>query len=179
MFLIVLHHSMYHGSLTVSNATILAKGDLFTVSFLNSIAFGGKMGVYIFVLITGYFMIYSNISIKKIIKLWLPIFFWSILLTGVIGSITHRIAIGNIVRSFFPIVFNQYWFMTTFVFMYLLIPIMNSALNHMDMKFEILLIIMGLLIIFPGSHFYGTDVDIWLVKFCIAYCLGGLLGNTI
>lgn len=175
MFLIVIHHSMYHGALVASNATILAKGTPLTISLFNAIAFGGKMGVYIFVLITGYFMINSNISLKKVAKLWLPVFFWSVVLTIVVGSITHRLTIVDIIKCIFPIIFNQYWFMTTYIFMYLLIPIMNLALHHTNLKQEVLLVVLGLTIIFPGVHFYGTDVNILLIKFCIAYCLGAMI----
>lgn len=175
MFLIMLHHSIVHGVLTVSNTTILTRSTPLTISFFNAIAFGGKVGVYIFVLITGYFMIGSNISLKKIVKLWLPIFFWSVLLTIIIGSITSRLTISSIIKCIFPIIFNQYWFMTTYVFMYLLIPVMNIALSHMNIKQDIFLVTLGLVIIFPGDYFYGADVNIWLINFCIAYCIGGII----
>lgn len=175
MFLIVIHHSMYHGTLMVSNATILTKSTPLTISIFNALAFGGKMGVYIFVLITGYFMVNSNISLKKLVKLWLPIFFWSVLLTIIIGSVTHCLTLPIIIKCIFPIIFNQYWFMTTYIFMYLLIPIMNVMLKYINTKEEVLLVILGLVIIFPGVHIYGTDVNILLVKFCIAYCFGGMI----
>lgn len=176
MLLIVIHHSMFHGTLTVSNTTILTKGTPLTTSLFNAIAFGGKIGVYIFVLITGYFMVNSKISLKKVVKLWLPIFFWSVLLTIVVGSITHQLTVGGIVKSIFPIIFNQYWFMTTYVFMYLLIPEINVVLNHINIRQEVFLIILGLVIIFPSNHyFYGSYVDVWLINFCIAYCFGGII----
>lgn len=93
MFLIIVHHSMVHGALGVSLTTIMHKSNPLTVGLFNFIAISGKIGVYLFILITGYFMLYSKISVKKIVKLWLPIFFWSVALSLIFGGlITHKVS---------------------------------------------------------------------------------------
>lgn len=68
MLLIVLHHSMIHGTLTTPGKVVLDTGNPFTFGIYNFLAFGGKVGVYIFVLITGYFMINSKIAGVPVIK---------------------------------------------------------------------------------------------------------------
>lgn len=68
MYLIVLHHAVFHGILTVSPVEQLRYPLTVTLSII--LEMGGKIGVFIFVLITGYFMINSKISIGKILK-WL------------------------------------------------------------------------------------------------------------
>ena len=131
MFLIVLHHSIIHGVFAVGiNNEINYPVNTIVSTILGM---GGRIGVYLFVLVTGYFMIYSHITLAKIIKLWLPIFFWSILLYSFVGiMINNEFSIKNTITSFFPIIFNQYWFMTVYVFMYCLIPFngMPVAFKH-------------------------------------------------
>lgn len=61
MFCIVLGHSMTHGVLINSSVGLSATNFL----IFRFLAYSGKIGVYLFILITGYFMIYSTISIKK------------------------------------------------------------------------------------------------------------------
>lgn len=176
MFLIIVHHSVVHGALSGSATTIMSKSNPLTVGLFNFIAIGGKIGVYLFVLITGYFMLHSKISFKKIIKLWLPIFFWSVLLTLICGGvITHELNVSNFIESAFPIIFNQYWFMSAYVFMYFLVPLLNKMLLSIDTKEEILLVLVGIAVIFPSTHFYGSVTYSWLLYFCFAYCFGGLI----
>lgn len=175
MFFIVIHHSLVHGILTSSYSTILTKSDPLSVSLFNSFAFLGKVGVYLFVLITGYFMINSNISLKKVIKLWFPVFFWSVSLTLICGTILKQISIVNIIKSCLPIFFNQYWFITVYVIMYLFIPFMNKFITQLDIKQELFFVMLALIIIFPGHHFYGVALVDWFDKFCIAYCFGALI----
>ena len=117
--MIIVHHSMVHGTLDVSRATIF-RGNPFSLALFCVLAFGGKVGVYIFSLITGYFMLYSHISVKKLVKLWLPIFFWSVILTVVFDTMSGHFSLIKLVESAFPIIFNQYWFMTAYLFTYLL-----------------------------------------------------------
>lgn len=166
---------MVHGTLTVPVSDIINKGNPLSYSLFNVMAFGGKIGVFLFVLITGYFMIYSHISLKKIVKLWLPIFFWSVALALILGTYLHNLTIGKLIRAIFPIIFSQYWFMSTYVFMYLLIPILNRAILSLNIKQEILLTLVGLAVIFPSTHFYGSNVFSWLGAFCFAYAFGALI----
>ena len=85
MYLIVLHHSIVHGALSISANQL--KLHPINASILSVLESGGKIGVFLFVLITGYFMINSRITLKKIVKFWLPIFFWSVILYLIMGKV--------------------------------------------------------------------------------------------
>lgn len=176
MFLIIVHHSMVHGALGVSLTTIMHKSNPLTVGLFNFIAISGKIGVYLFILITGYFMLYSKISVKKIVKLWLPIFFWSVALSLIFGGlITHKLTVSGLAKSILPITFNQYWFMSTYVFMYLLVPLLNKMILAIDVNEELLLVFVGLAVILPANHFYGDVTNSWLIYFIFVYCFGCLI----
>lgn len=174
MFMIVMHHSMLHGVFTASKTAVVQSSPL-SLSLFHTIAYGGKVGVYIFVLITGYFMIYSHISLKKVVKLWLPIFFWSVILTAVVGEGLHKLTAISLLESLFPVIFNQYWFMTTYMFIYLLIPVLNKTVLSLNNKLELLLVAMTIVMIVPGGHLYGYNVDSQFVKLTIAYLYGALI----
>ena len=67
MILIILHHYAYHGNL------ISIPNDNFNKYVAVFIIVGGKVGVNVFVLITGYFLINSKFKIKKVIQLILQV----------------------------------------------------------------------------------------------------------
>lgn len=76
MIMIVFHHFAYHGNF---------KWDINELTiphfWYDYIIMGGKIGVNVFILISGYFLINNNTSIfnfKKIAKMWGEIFFYSI-----------------------------------------------------------------------------------------------------
>lgn len=174
MMMIILHHSMVHGTLDVSRATVF-RGNPFSLALFCILAFGGKVGVYIFSLITGYFMLYSRISVKKLVKLWLPIFFWSVILTVVFDTMSGHFSLIKLVESAFPIIFNQYWFMTAYLFTYLLAPILNKMVLSLDMKLEILLVSISLVMIALLDKMYGSVIYSPSLSLIVPYLFGALI----
>ena len=181
MLLIVLHHSIIHGVFAVGiNNEINYPVNTIVSTILGM---GGRIGVYLFVLVTGYFMIYSHITLAKIIKLWLPIFFWSILLYSFVGiMVNNEFSIKNTITSFFPIIFNQYWFMTVYIFMYCLIPFLNVLVNNINnKKKKIYFLFLGLIIIFTqiSNNLFGGMGAIGsnLLAFSFMYCIGAMIRN--
>lgn len=174
MFLIVLHHSVVHGVCDISRSLYPI-----TMHFVNGgtayvLGSGGIIGVYLFVLITGYFMINSKISLGKLLKLWLPIFFWSFLIFILFGN---HLNIKELIKAIFPILFGEYWFMTVYVFMYCLIPILNNVVNSIKSKKEIIYLTIISFFIFVGDF---PKIGLGLVasklaNFCIIYCAGALI----
>lgn len=175
MFLIILQHTVVHGSLSIPANIILDTSNIWTYVSLRYTGFFGKVGVYLFVLITGYFMYNKSISVKKLVKLWLPIFFWATLMTIVIGVYYHQLNWNELLKSAFPIFNNRYWFMTTYVFMYLLIPLLNLVINQMSRRQIYLMFWLGLIILAPGTRLYGSWISSYLLYFCYVYVVGGTI----
>lgn len=171
MFSIIVHHAVVHGIILVPVDKMLANSSWKVVAIYNSISFFGKVGVYIFMLITGYFMINSRISISKVIRIWLPIFFWSVMLTSVVGGVTHTVSKVDMIHSFFPIFYNAYWFMTAYLVVYLLIPVFNNGINKLTKRQELLLI---LVTIFCFVSQNGNEVE-WDFRLALVYCIGALI----
>ena len=70
MILIVLHHYALHGGLFQPN-NLNEKVGLF-------ILLGGKIGVNVFVIISGYFLVNSKFRIKKLLQLIGQVYFYAI-----------------------------------------------------------------------------------------------------
>lgn len=174
MFLIVLHHSVVHGVCDVKQGYSMIVMHPLNSGIAYATGSGGIIGIYLFVLITGFFMINSQISFGKLIKLWLPIFFWSVLIFAVFGN---NLNIKDLIMAMFPILFGKYWFMTVYIFMYCLIPVLNVAVNNIKSKREFYYLgIISLFII--GSAFPKWGLSIIasrLANFCIIYCLGAII----
>lgn len=76
MLMIIAHHFVVHGGFEFSTDTITA--NRLWVQFIQM---GGKIGVNIFVLISGYFLISTpTVKLEKVLKLWIQIFTYSFLI---------------------------------------------------------------------------------------------------
>lgn len=113
----------------------------------------GQVGVDIFVLITGYFLVSkvdSNyvVSIRKASKIWLEVWFYSIVVF-IVGSLYYgELSIVNMVKGFFPVVFNNYWFPTAYIILVLLVPFINKLLKEISKKEYLILLI---IVVFCGE----------------------------
>lgn len=133
MIMIVFHHFAVHGGFNWYQGTM-------TIPHLwyNLIAIGGKLGVDIFVLISGYFLIKDRAlapSIKKILIFWGQIVFYSI---AIYASLTivglHEFRLDEFLQSFAPITFQTWWFASTYFVLYLLHPFLNKFLHSLSKK---------------------------------------------
>lgn len=78
MYLIVLHHCTVHGvfSYVSDNIGMVEHINNFLCIFLSS---GGKIGVTLFVLISGYFLSLKEFKIERLLKIYLKMFAYSVL----------------------------------------------------------------------------------------------------
>lgn len=173
-FILLSHFSMFSpwdkDNLTSVNAVISV--TIFTVL--------GKVGAYLFAMITGYFMstreISTDISHKQVKNIWMQTFFYSATIAIVI-SIVNGVNLSSLIKSIFPIVFGTYWFVTAYVFLILLVPFINNAINNKSKKNIIELIvlctIMSDVLPFLGNEIGGTPAS--LMSLIAAYLIGSFI----
>ncbi|MDT2820815.1 acyltransferase family protein [Enterococcus devriesei] len=172
MFLIVVHHfSLYTGF--TYNSDVFSARDI----FLNIIALGGKIGVNIFMLISGYFLYSSKFSLKKLIHLELVTVFFSLgfFMIFVFFS-SESFSFSQLIINAMPTTFGRYWFIKAYMFVYLLSPFINLVLKKIDKKKFLILIAILLVwgsimptfsnLIARNAYFDNTS---WLI---IVYVLG-------
>lgn len=107
-------------------------GDVsFNIILLQSFLPFGRIGVYLFVLISGYFMIESKRSgIPKAVKLWVQVLFYSILI-AVVAYLLFDDKI-SIVTVLTPITSVTWWFASSFLLLLLLSPMINTVIHNLN-----------------------------------------------
>lgn len=144
MLLIVMCHYATHG--VMKNVDIPAACQ-WQVDILK---LGGGIGVDVFVLISGFFMVKSSISGKKILRLWVQIisfvlgFYLLFRLFPQEGIATH-IGVRAWLYECLPVLTGQYWFISTYVLLMLLSPFLNRLLHQLPrMQVRWAIIVLGL-----------------------------------
>lgn len=83
MLMIVAHHFVVNSGLTSVDGPMVASPDSAKTLFLSVLGMWGKIGINCFLMITGYFMCKSQITIKKFLKLILWIYFYKIIIFAI------------------------------------------------------------------------------------------------
>lgn len=178
LFILFHHYALYNSlyNLDVSNMNKYIGIILFSL---------GKIGVNIFILITGYFSIKKNFSIKKLIKLWLEVVFYSVGVTFVF-AISGKVQLNfkELIKFIFPISFNKYWFITIYIILYTLMPFINRYVNKVNKEqYQKLLVILfflcvGLYSIMYSSITYSMNESLPLsniIFYILVYLIGGYI----
>lgn len=96
------------------------------------------VAVNVYVLISGYFLVESVFKPGKIVKLILQVLFYTILITvlafsfGIIGK--EELGFYNLIVQLFPFQLEQYWFMTSYLVLYILSPILAMGAKSLSQK---------------------------------------------
>lgn len=173
MLLIVMHHLILH-----SGTIEIASGEQSVSAMLaNLLGMWGKIGINCYLMITGYYICTSNISLRKWLKLLLWIWFYNALinsifmLTGYVDFTIH-----TLLRVFLPIsrVGNQ--FASTFVVFYLFIPFLNIAINNMSKQMYqyLLMLVVLIFIVLPYFPVYTINFN-YLLWFACVYLFAAYL----
>lgn len=149
MLLIVAHHFVVNsGVLDAMYETPLTANSIFLFLF----GAWGKTGINCFMLITGYFMCNSNITIKKYVKLISEVLFYNIVISLIflvfgIGSIRDVLDGLLIVRNV-----SSGNFIACFLVFYLFIPFLNILLQNITQKqHQYLIGLLAFLYVFLGT----------------------------
>lgn len=142
---------------------------------------GGKLGVNIFVLITGYYMSQKTAKVgSKVLKNWLLVLLYSWFIAAASFIILRpETSMKSLLKAIFPIVFEEYWFMTAFVGVLILSPWVNkliASVNNRDM-------FKGLIVLFVMQSFIPTftGTETWLSNlsfFTFLYITGAYINRS-
>ena len=90
MFLIVAHHYVVCSGLTAADGPIYLAYFSWRTLFLLLFGAWGKTGINCFVLITGYFMCQSQITVRKFAKLFFEVMFYRIIIYAIFLLTTYE-----------------------------------------------------------------------------------------
>lgn len=141
------------------------------------------VAVNCFVLISGYFLCKSEFKLKKFLKLWGEVIFYSIIIYVIFVIIgIEKISISNLVRIIFPVITNQYWFVTSYLMLYLISPFLNkliNALNREEYKKLLIIILIPfcLLSILPTEMSLDKTGGYGIIWFVCLYFVAAYIRN--
>mgnify|MGYP003370227273 FL=1 len=175
MFLIVMHHYAVHGGFQ-----LLEKDLSLNKIIIQILSGGGQLGVNLFILISGYFLIDSEFKINKLLKLIFETFFYSvIILLFIVSKSNLNIGIKDIIISCLPITYSSYWFITCYVVLYLFIDYINPVIKGLDKKkyFQLILLLLLLLLLWCiiPSFTLGKPGYSPFVWFVLIYLVAGYI----
>lgn len=166
MLMIVAHHYVVNSGLMA-----VLNESLGTAASNMMLLFGawGKTGINCFVLITGYFMCKSKISRKKLLKLYLQITFYTLLIYSIFCFTGHESFHSlKAVWKLFPVKSISSNFVGCFLLFYLFIPFLNIFLEHIDKKIHSYLVVLLLLVFSILPSIPSIDISFNYVSWFIA-----------
>lgn len=172
MIMIVACHFATHGGFSF-NTQFLSAPRL----WWNFIEMGGNLGVDVFVLISGYFLVVSKsggLNLRKILKFWGQVFIYSVaiyIVFCIVGKTDFEFI--SCVKAIFPITFGSWWFASTYFVLYLMHPFINKLLQKLDKKTYKALVVMLLITwcvipTFTTSDFQSNNLLWFITLYCVA-----------
>ncbi len=175
MLFIIAHHYVVNSGLTAIDGPISANPLSFNSLFLLVFGAWGKIGINCFVLITGYFMIKSEITLRKFFKLFFEIIFYKI----VIGSLFFITGYQTFewkafLKILVPILIVDQNFSSCYILFFLFIPFLNILIINLNEKqhINLLLICSITYILFGTFHRITMNYVSW---FMVLYIISSYL----
>ena len=171
IFIIILFHYSDHG---VVNPFDVSLGNNLNLVFLQFFRIGGGIANAIFVIISGYFLVESKFSLKKVLNLYSVVLFYSVLLGLLSVAFSfNTFSMSFLLHIFFPVSSNLYWFFTCYLFLYFMFPYLNMIVSKCSFKKMIYLLGFGFLIfvLFPSFFKCYTFENNFLI-FIFYYFVG-------
>lgn len=174
MLFIVVWHFLVHGGIWpgthgVTNNLCTLLAALFLVH------------VDSFVLLTGYFNYDKEFKLSKIIKLNNQMWFYRVIILIIfIFGLSFSFTKLDIFHMVSPIPrFSDYWFIVTYMILYLISPILNMIIRNSDKekhkKIIIALLLINILAFFTHNEFFNINSGYSLFSFILLYFIGSYM----
>lgn len=166
MLLIITHHYSVHGGWGYSYGFSIHK------FYIQSLSMGGKVGVNLFVLVSGYFLCDRQIKINAISRVLFQTWFYSVVIMLIFLS-QQPLNIKEVITSLLPF---GYWFVNSFLCLIAFSPLLNIIINNINKrKHAFLIFISTIIVITPilngsignvGFFAYLYFVGAYLKRYC-------------
>lgn len=175
LMVLTLHYLSKGGLLESKNVT---ENQYIIYWFLECLSI---VAVNCYVLISGFFLVKSEFKMKKILKLWGEVLFYSVLVYVI--TITFGLKEFNIieaVKSCLPVITKRYWFVNSYLALYVLSPYINRlimALKKEELKkmLLILIIIFSIMTVLPSEMTLDSTEGYGIIWFICLYLIGAYI----
>lgn len=174
MILIVAHHYVVNSGLT---ELMSQSPTTFKSIYLYIFGMWGKIGINCFVLITGYFMCQSRITLRKFAKLVLWVLFYNIVIYLVFSAFGYiQFSILSFLNLLLPIHNIKDGFVGCFLVFFLTIPFLNILIKGMNKRQHLLLLALSLFIYSFWEQIPGIAVSMnYVIWFDILYLISSYI----
>ena len=182
MLMIVSLHSMSHGGMYDFGYSLRGI-NIYSIwfTFVQSIC---VVSVNVYVLISGYFLVKEKFRISKFLKIVCEVLFysWIIISIRIYLCGLEGLDIKDLLSAFLPITYIEYWFVSAYIAMYVLVPVLNLLINSISQKqlFGVVCILVSVFSILnsvlPLSQIMGVkSFGQSMVFFVVLYIIGAFL----
>lgn len=177
MIMVITLHFIVHGGI-LDNVRVLSL-NFFVANLMESFSI---YAVNLYILISAYFMCDLKMTIKKVVKIWIQVVFYTTIIYlsfSIIGIIKFNIV--GLIESLLPIISNQYAFVTGYIVLLFLSPFLNKLINSMNKdEYNGLIIIFLIFFIILGV---GLPIDnvlnSYIFNFIILYFIAAYIKKHI
>ncbi len=143
MLMIVAHHYVTNSGLMEPDSPLITSHKEINSMYMTLFSGWGKICINCFLMITGYFMCTSKITLRKFVKLIGQIYFYRVLLfiTLFLGGY-EILTLPRLVELIMPVWGLNYNFVSCFIVFWLLIPFLNILLNNITKHQHSLLLVL-------------------------------------
>ncbi len=174
MLLIVAHHYVVNSGI---EDVMSANPNTWQSAFLYILGMWGKIGINCFVLITGYFMCKSDITVRKFLKLLLEVLFYNIVIYLIFAICEYEpFTFAGLAKAINPISSIAKGFTSCFLIYYLLIPFLNVFVKNLSREMHRKLILWIFLFFVLWDHIPGVEFQFNYVGwFCIMHIIASYI----
>lgn len=140
--------------------------------FLRFLGFGGHMGVNLFVIISGYFLVEQKFRVERAVKIWIQVS----VITMVNFILNGEFGKNAVFMSVFSIPNGMYWFATTYFLLYIFSDFINVTLKSLTRRqmFNLICIMVTIVSVLP-TFFGWRMVSSNLLLFIMLYSIGAYI----
>ncbi len=156
MLIIIAGHYAFHGvrhGINPQMATLWLDGPTFNKFFTSFLVNGGGVGNGLFFMLTGYFMFGREYKLRRLVKLLAEAYFYAFFLlllwaalrfSGLytfpeVSMISQLLLFINVI---IPVSSDQWWFLQTYMVLFLLIPVINGILDKKTPKLFLFILLL-------------------------------------
>lgn len=173
ILLVILHHVAIHTNWTIGLSTNFEFAR-------DGMILSGKVGVDLFIIISGYLMINSRAKLTSLVRTVSETIVFSIFMyiVAIVLKINGTVfSTAYFFKRLFPVIFSDYWFVTAYVFMYILLPIVLPFLSKLTKKDYQRFLIIGFLVvsIWPMIALNKGMNFSYVILFLYLFAIGGYI----
>ncbi len=154
IFFVLILHTLGQGG--VLNATQAPHVNYWVAWLLEIFAY---CAVNCFALATGYLMVGKKLKYRKIVPMWLTVFFYTLLLMIIGNAYWPDFVKGWDWAYVTPVTSAAYWYFTAYVFLFFCIPFLNKMIDNLTRRDHMILLLTGFLLIVGANAIGIVNAD--------------------